>query len=642
MIPDDIVERVRQSVDIVDVIGEYVQLKRAGTYYKGLSPFNKEKTPSFMVSPQRQSFKCYSSGHGGDVFKFIMLYERIDFPAAIRRLAQKARIDIPERSFGSSQDSQVRSLKEKLFSLHSHLSTYWRDLLLKSNEAEVQAAREYLKARKIPLDWIKDYSLGYAPTAWEDTVAWAKKAGFTTDSLLQGGVALESQNKRIYSRFRGRLMFPIANETGQIVAFSGRLLVEDSKSPKYMNSPETAIFKKSRILFGLDRAKRAILDADQVIVCEGQIDVLRCHSAGILNVVAPLGTAFTPEHCQSLKRLTSRVLLCLDGDRAGQATAERLGPMLVEANSNEPAYLQSELGLSVVQLPPTEDPDSYILKHGAEKFRDLLAQPTDYLDFYIQHLSSRYSDGVSGNKSAAAHRKMIEAVSELIARVPNEAVRQKLALQAASRLQVAASLLLDQMAQAAKKISKNKSDKSAEYALSNQENSAENRKEGSSSSEASRISQNGSNLSQNRELRFHPHIESLMKLILASPESISLIQRIYHPSWTVDLAGAELLDKLLESHAHDEWSNAANVYSILSEEEQNYVAGLDLSEFEVVSWTQEEIAKKMNALELFFINRTIERLGQENNSGDISQDRVLENTAQITQLLKRKTELTKK
>ena len=617
MISEDIVERVRQGVDIVDVIGEYVPLKRAGAYYKGLSPFNKEKTPSFMVSPQRQSFKCYSSGHGGDVFKFLMLYERIDFPAAIRRLAHKARVEIPERNWDVA-DLQSRSVKEALLALHSQLADYWRDTLLKSEEANT--ARAYLESRNIPLAWAEEYGLGYAPPGWDDTIQWAEKVGLSVESLSQAGVALESEGKRVYGRFRDRLMFPIANEMGQVVAFSGRLLAEDSKSPKYMNSPETAIFKKSRILFGLDRAKRAILDTDQAIVCEGQIDVLRCHSAGIRNVVAPLGTAFTPEHCRAIKRLTDRVLLCLDGDRAGQATAERLGPMLIEADADEPAYLQSELGLNVVQLAATEDPDSYILKYGADAFRTLLAKPTDYLDFYIQQVAAQHE----GGESATGHRRVVEAVSELIARVPNEAVRQKLALQAANRLQAAASLLESQVA----------------YALQKKKDRRERSSYESADSAAAPIEEAG--LAESRALHVHPVLEGLIRLILAAPESIGFIQRVYQPVWTEDLPGADLLNKLMESYTHDEWSNAVNIYSILAEEEQNYIAGLDLAEFETISWTQEEIAKKMAALELFFVNRAIERLGQATNAKDISQTQILENTREIARLLKRKTELTKK
>ena len=254
-IPDEIVEKIRQNADIVDIINEYVPLKRAGANHKALSPFNKEKTPSFMVNRQRQSFKCYSSGHGGDVFKFLMLHENIDFPTAVRRLAERLRIDIPEPrgggggKQGKGNPADARAQKEMLLKLHEKLALHWRDLLLKSDEA--QPARDYLESRQIPLDWAQQFTLGYAPQGWDGTAQWAKKEGFGEKQLIEAGLALKRERGAgVYDRFRHRLMFPIRDEMGRIVGFSGRLLDAEAKEAKYVNSPETVLFKKGKILFG--------------------------------------------------------------------------------------------------------------------------------------------------------------------------------------------------------------------------------------------------------------------------------------------------------------------------------------------------------------------------------------------------------
>jgi DNA primase len=254
------IERVRRASDLVEVAGSVVQLKRVGSNFRGLSPFKKEKTPSFYVHPDKQFFKCFSTGTGGDVFRFLMMTEGLDFPAAVRRLAERAGVHLEEEPGAGGKgggDGGSGAERERLRQIHASLALHWRDLLAKDESAE--GARSYLKEREIPLEWIARFGLGYAPAAWTATLDWGKKNGFSEEEMIASGVALRAQSGRVYDRFRNRLMFPILDEGGRVIAFSGRVLAGAApEEPKYVNSPETMIFKKGRVLFGFDRARRAM------------------------------------------------------------------------------------------------------------------------------------------------------------------------------------------------------------------------------------------------------------------------------------------------------------------------------------------------------------------------------------------------
>ena len=343
MIPPETVDQVRHACDIVDVIGGYVPLKKAGAKYKALSPFNKEKTPSFYVDPAKQMFKCFSSGHGGDVFKFLMLMENMAFPEAVRRLAQRSGIVIPE---GRAQDPKERSQREELLALHAAVAAWWQKLLHSDPAAE--PARAYLKNRELDSKLAEEFGLGFAPESWDGTLNWARKAGHSMDILELAKLVATSESGKRYDFFRGRLMIPIHDESGQVVAFSGRLLDPEAKAQKYVNSPETPIFSKSKILFGLNKTKRPIIEADSALLCEGQIDLIRCWQKGVRNVVAPQGTAFTEQQARILKRLARETVICFDADRAGQNAAQRSIDMM----------LKEGLQVRIARMPEGEDPDS--------------------------------------------------------------------------------------------------------------------------------------------------------------------------------------------------------------------------------------------------------------------------------------------
>jgi DNA primase len=603
-ISPEIIEKIRQSIDIVDIINEYVPLKRAGSYYKALSPFQKEKTPSFFISPSRQSFKCYSSGHGGDVFKFIMLYENIDFPTAIRRLAEKSGIEIPEEK---GQVNHSHTSKETLIKLHSEIACYWRDLLLKDPRAE--HARQYLISRKISEEWIRNYCLGFAPAEWDDSILWAKKSGFRLSDLKEAGLVLDSENGRTYSRFRDRLMFPIYNEMGQPVAFSGRILNQDKNSPKYMNSPETMIFKKSRILFGFDRAKRAILEDGYAMICEGQIDVLRCHSAGIQNVVAPLGTAFTDEHCKLLRRFTDRMVLCLDADRAGQDTAERLGQIILDSDKTSDVLVQSDLGIKVIQLPEGHDPDSLILQKGPEFFKKMLEHPIEYLVFYIQHLQKKH-----GNETPVAKRRVMEGIAQLLSKVRNGIVLEHHATQASASLDVPLQILKDEI----QKLTKNK--------------------------KTSETDSSQTTTPQAKQIEIHSKLEELLRLFLIAPELIGEVRRMIHPAWIEHLKGADFLLKIMESHTHDEWSTFQNLIAISSPEEQNYLAGLDLDSITLTNSSEghnKTLYQWIKDMELDYLNQQLVTVSRKLKSLEINEQQRQELLSQISKLTRKKSDLTK-
>ncbi|MDR0533361.1 MAG: DNA primase [Verrucomicrobiales bacterium] len=550
-IPPQVIEQVRQAVDIVDIIGGYVPLKRAGANFKALSPFNKEKTPSFFVSPQRQTFKCFSSGHGGDVFKFLMLYENLDFPTAVRRVAEKAGIRIQEdRSHDGNYDREKQQ-RERMLALHSEILVYWRELLLHDQRA--RAARDYMHEREIPQSWIKDFGLGYAPEAWDDTLHWGREHGYEENLLLASGLLVRNEAGRVYDRFRGRLIFSIANDQGQPIAFSARLLDKEAKAAKYINSPETPIFTKSKVLFGLHRAKRPIIDAGVAVVCEGQIDVLRCHAAGVLNVIAPLGTAFTAEHAKMIKRLAKQVVLCLDADRAGLSAAERVTQIFLEQTDSLDAMMQTELGVQVVRLPNGHDPDSMITQEGADAFKALIAKPQEYLDFYLDRL--RETNDVN---SIGGRRTMIESAAGFLARVPNRAYREQLLRQASLRMAVSDSILLERVEELERQ-----GKKAAQYSTRGQ---FEEKQQTAPQ--------------QAKVLKPHPLMANLLQLIVAHPRQIPEVQKNLNPVWVQDLAGAQLLQNLIDLYNEEGWSKVTDIFPQLGDDGQNFLAGLNLEELE--------------------------------------------------------------
>lgn len=400
MIPRSTLDQIRAANDIVDVIGAILPLKRAGGNFRALCPFHKEKTPSFNVNPHLQIFHCFGCGKGGDVFKFIQEYEALSFAEAIKRLADRAGIPIEFEQADGQQ--QARAIKDKLLTIHEQLAQRWQMAL--KNDAAGQIARDYLAKRGVSPEAVELFRLGYSPDGWDDTVNWAKSKGFDLAVVEQGGLLRKREGgDGYYSWFRGRLMFPICDEQGRIIAFSGRALnPDDDKMGKYVNSPETPIFTKGKVFYGLDKSKRAILDAGFAIVCEGQLDLIACYMAGVQNIVAPQGTAFTDNHARILKRYANEMVLCFDADQAGKKAAIRGLEGLLNSevfrrptveydpltgrSSHPDTLLSSHLAIRVVAIPSPHDPDSFIRENGADAFKRLVANAPSVFDFYLDLL----------------------------------------------------------------------------------------------------------------------------------------------------------------------------------------------------------------------------------------------------------------
>jgi DNA primase len=419
-IAQETIEQVAAASDIVAVISSYFPLRRAGTEYRAICPFHQEKTPSFFVNPSKQSYYCHGCGAGGAVFQFLMQYENIDFPESVRRLATRAGIAIAEEEFSAEEDAK-QNLRKRLLRLHFEASAWFHQNLLRTKAAA--HARSYLQSRSINIETAKRWQIGFAPNSWDAFTHWAATAKFTKEELVESGLVKlrEESDPRsgIYDRFRDRLMFPIHNDIGEVVAFSGRILDPKTPGGKYVNSPETPLFSKGNLLFGLHLSKRYIANTRQAVVLEGQLDLISAFEAGIQNVVAPQGTALTARHATLLHRFADAVILFFDADAAGEKAAERAIEVLYAAG------LQVKIG----KLPPGEDPDSMIRKTGPDSFCALVNQAEDFFDFQIGHkLSAAEADSTAGRVAFARN------ISHFIGLVPDPIVRDTLISRLAVRL----------------------------------------------------------------------------------------------------------------------------------------------------------------------------------------------------------------
>jgi DNA primase len=423
-IPTQTIEQIAAANDIVEVIGTYFPLKRAGSTFKALCPFHQEKTPSFTVSPSRQTFHCFGCGAGGSVFRFVMDYEHLDFPAAVKKLATRVGIPvIEERGASSGEDDRQHEVRRALLQLHAEAAEWFHENLVK---AKVGApAREYLKGRGIDRRIAKDWQIGFAPESWDAFLSFALERGYQQRLLMESGLITRRDESagedKGYDRFRNRIMFPIYNDVGEVIAFSGRILDKEAEAAKYVNSPETPLFRKGRVLFGLHKTKRGLIEADCAIVCEGQLDLITLFEAGITNVVAPQGTAFTENQARILKRFVSEVVLCFDADAAGQKAAER----------SLDALLQNNLVVRVAEMPAGEDPDSMVRTRGREEFEKRVSAARDFFDWWIERETS-----AADLDSLSAKMQLAQKLAETIGRVQDPMMRGEVANRASARIGV--------------------------------------------------------------------------------------------------------------------------------------------------------------------------------------------------------------
>jgi DNA primase len=433
LITKETIDKVYEAARVEEVIGDFVQLKRAGSNFKGLSPFSDERSPSFMVSPAKGIWKDFSSGKGGNAIAFIMEHSQFTYPEAIRYLAKKYNIEVEETEL-SDEDKVVANERESLFLVSEFASKYFQDILLNSEEGKA-IALSYFKERGFTNDTIKKFSLGYSPATWDALTKEALGKGYKLEFLEKTGLTIVGEDKQ-FDRFKGRVMFPIQSMSGRVLGFGGRILTNDKKAAKYLNSPESDLYHKSKVLYGIYHAKQAIAKQDNCYLVEGYTDVIQMHQAGIENVVASSGTALTPDQIRLINRLTKNVTVLFDGDAAGLRASIRGIDLILEEGMN----------VKVCTFPDGEDPDSFAKK---TPLQDLIQYFEDNAMDFIQFKASLLMKDAKNDpiKKAELIRDMVASISKIPDRIKREVYIQEV-----SRIMdISEDVLFNTLAQLVKK-----------------------------------------------------------------------------------------------------------------------------------------------------------------------------------------------
>lgn len=400
MITKPTIDRIMEATDIVEVIGEFVQLKKRGANYVGLSPFANERTPSFTVSPAKGIFKDFSSGKGGSVVTFLMELEKFSYPEALKWLAKKYSIEV-EETVEAAENREDENHRESLMIVTGYAAKFFHDSLLETDEGK-SIGLSYFKERGFTSETIRKFELGYSPDQWEAFTGQALNDGYQQEFLEETGLSVKRENGSLYDRYRGRVMFPIHSFTGRVIAFGGRTLKSDKNVPKYVNSPESEIYHKSSVLYGLYFAKKAIREEDNCFLVEGYADVLSVHQAGIENVVASSGTSLTSEQIRLIGRFTKNITILYDGDAAGIKASLRGLDMILEEGLN----------VKVVLFPDGHDPDSYVRNFGTAGFKKHIEE--NKKDFILFKADALLKD--AGNdpiKKAGVIREIVESIAKI-------------------------------------------------------------------------------------------------------------------------------------------------------------------------------------------------------------------------------------
>ncbi len=421
-IPDEVIAEVRSRADIVEVISEYLPLKKAGRNYSALCPFHPEKTPSFMVSSAKQVFHCFGCGKGGDIFGFVMKSETLSFPQAVKVLAKKFGVPIPQRRVSPSLKREI-DRKEQLFKVNQLARAYYRDLLFGRDGTE---AREYLRKRGIAKAVIEEQQLGYAPHSWNELVNHLLSKKVPLNLAQELGLIIPKKTEGWYDHFRGRIIFPIFDLTGNVLGFGGRALGENS--PKYLNSPESALYHKGQSLYGLHVAKGFIREKGLALIVEGYLDLLTLHQFGFKHAVATLGTAMTERHIRLLKRFSNHFVTIFDSDKSGTAATIRALQL----------FLDEDISCKVVRLSGKHDPDSFLQGGHRDEFEEMLSQAIPIFDFFIDEVLSG-SDLASADGKAGA----IDEILPMVERIRNRIVRESYVKKLGEKLALKEEVILD-------------------------------------------------------------------------------------------------------------------------------------------------------------------------------------------------------
>ncbi|MBI2153757.1 MAG: DNA primase [Candidatus Rokubacteria bacterium] len=426
-----LLEEIRSRVDLVDLVGQFVNLKRAGLNWKGLCPFHAEKTPSFMVHPKKGIFHCFGCGVGGDAFGFLMRQDRLAFPEAVRVLAERVGVALP-----TERKTEVDGQREALFKTMALAAEFYQDALW--NRPEGEGARRYLDSRRISSEMARKFGLGYAPEGWDHLLGFMKGRSVTEEQLVQVGLVLPRQTGTgFYDRFRGRLLFPIKDVQGRVVAFGGRAM--GTEDPKYLNSPETPLYVKGQTLYALDLAKPQIRERNRALVVEGYVDCLMAHQHGFTETVAALGTAFTSPQLALLRRYCDEVITFFDADAAGKKATQRVEELLEPAgdglawavNRTGAFADRGSLRLKVALLPSGHDPDSFLRKEGAQAFAQRIAETRSLLAYAVETAIGEENTATQRGKATAFAR-----VALILAKVSDSQEATELARDAALKLGV--------------------------------------------------------------------------------------------------------------------------------------------------------------------------------------------------------------
>lgn len=431
----DHAERLRAQVDIAEVVGRYVELRRGGINLKGLCPFHREKTPSFTVSPSKGIFHCFGCGEGGDAIKFIQRIERVEWVEALRTLSEQYGLPMPERERGpdSAAREEVRDERERLLAVSRVAAQHFAAHLTRTAADSRSEIARYLERRQINAEAVRQFELGLAADGWQDLLDTCRRKGFTPETVVSAGLAIHnSEKKRTYDRFRRRLIFPIHDSTGRPIAFGGRVFASDASpdEPKYVNSPETPLYRKGQQLYALHLAKDALTRGRRALLMEGYMDVIRAHCSGFPEAVATCGTALTDEQAKALRRFAEEVVFVYDGDEAGQKAMLRGTEVLLDHGFT----------VRVVALPENHDPDSFLLERGADAFRQAVASAVPFLDFFLEAAAGRH-----GRSTPEGKVKVVEEVLPLVARMRNPIAASEYARRMADYLDVDAALVLAQL-----------------------------------------------------------------------------------------------------------------------------------------------------------------------------------------------------
>jgi DNA primase len=428
MIDRATIDKIMDATNIVDVVGEFVTLRKAGVNYKGLCPFHDDKTPSFMVSPSKQICKCFACGEGGTAINFLMKHEQITYPEALRWLAKKYNIEIEEKEL-TEEEKKEQSDRESMFIVNEWAMKYFQDLL-KNDPDGIAIGKQYFRSRGIRDDIIEKFNLGYALSKRDALALAAQKAGYQVEYLEKTGLCIRNE-RGVYDRYAGRVIFPWLNVSGKVVAFGGRLLDARTKGvqQKYVNSPDSEIYHKERELYGLFQAKKAIAKEDRVYMVEGYTDVIAMHQCGLENVVANSGTALSNHQIRLLRRFTQNITLLYDGDEAGIHAAMRGTDMLLAEGMN----------IKVLLLPDGDDPDSFSRKHTAQEFKDYIEQnQTDFITFKTRLTVENVTDPVKRSEA-------IGGIVKSISVVPDQILRSTYLSELSQRLGIKEQTLLNSM-----------------------------------------------------------------------------------------------------------------------------------------------------------------------------------------------------